>query len=104
MRTAATSIRSAPPPRPLMRWLVNPVMRLLLRSPMGRRLPSLLLLEFTGRRTGRGMRVPVLGHPFGDHLYVCTDAPWAANFESGRELSVVRAGRRRAACGRLVAD
>jgi hypothetical protein len=87
-----------------MRWLVNPVVRTVLRSPAGRWTGALLLLEFDGRRTGRRLRVPVVGHPHEGALYALTDAPWAANFRGGAPVRVSRRGRRWSARGELVAD
>src|SRR3954467_10960411 len=104
MNSAADTLRSTPPPRALMRWVVNPVVRTVLRSPAARWTGSLLLLEFTGRRTGRRLRVPALGHPHDGRLYVLTDAPWAANFRDGAPVSGPRLGRRRMCRGVLVAD
>jgi hypothetical protein len=94
--------RSRTPPRGLMRWAVNPVVRLVLRSPAGRWTGDLCLLEVTGRRSGRRLRIPVLGHVSGGRLHVITDAPWAANFAGGAPVTVTRRGRRLAAHGELL--
>jgi len=99
-----TAIRSLHPPRALMRHVVNPVVRGVLRSPAGRWTGSLLLLEFTGRRTGRRLCVPALGHPHDGAVYVMTDAPWAANFRGGARVVVHAQGRRSTWQGVLVED
>jgi hypothetical protein len=44
-------VRSRPPPAALMR-AVNPLMRAVIRSPLGRHLEPLAVLRFSGRRTG----------------------------------------------------
>jgi hypothetical protein len=99
-----TGIRSLHPPRALMRHVVNPLVRGVLRSPASRWTGSLLLLEFTGRRTGRRLSVPALGHPHDGAVYVMTDAPWAANFRGGAPVVVHGRGRRTARQGVLVED
>lgn len=87
-----------------MRWLVNPVVRSIARSPAGRWTGDLLVLEFTGRRSGRRLSVPVLARRHGDALYALTDAPWALNFTGGAAVRVASRGRRWAATGVLVDD
>ena len=77
-----------------MRHLVNPVVRLVTRSPLARWTGDLTLLIFTTRRTDRLLRVPVLAHQLGPSLLVFTDAGWAANFREPRPLTVIRRGRR----------
>ena len=99
-----TTVRSLHPPRALMRRVVNPVVRGLLRSPASRWTGTLLLLEFTGRRTGRRLSVPALGHPVDGAVYVMTDAPWAANFRGGAPVVVHGRGRRTTRRGVLVED
>lgn len=96
--------RSTPPPRALMRWVVNPVMRAIARSPAGRWTGELIVLEFTGRRTGRRLRVPVLGRPYDRALYALTDAGWALNFTGGTPVTVTSRGRRWTGTGLLVID
>lgn len=87
-----------------MRWVVNPVVRSVLRSPAGRWTGGLVLLEFTGRRTGRRLRIPVVSHPLGGVLHVSTDAPWAVNFRDGAPVHVTASGRRRPGHGVLLED
>jgi hypothetical protein len=99
-----TGVRSVHPPRTLMRRFVNPVVRTVLRSPASRWTGALLLLEFTGRRTGRRLRVPALGHDHDGSVYVMTDAPWAANFRGGAPVVVRGRGRRTTGQGVLVED
>jgi hypothetical protein len=79
-------------------------MRLVLRSPAGRLLPGLALLEFEGRRTGRRYRVPVGWHTLGSSAVVLTPAPWRHNFAGGAPVTVHRAGSVRALRGTLEPD
>lgn len=98
------TVRSEHPPEALMRHVVNPVMRTLLRSPLARWTGPLVLLEVTGRRSGRHLRIPVVGHWVDDVLHVSTDGGWTANFQGGAGLHVVQHGRRWAGRGILLED
>jgi hypothetical protein len=87
-----------------MRWLVNPVVRAIARSSAGGLVGAVLVLEFTGRRSGRRLCVPVVGHPHDGGLYALTDAAWALNFTGGAPVTVTSRGRRRRGRGDLVQD
>jgi len=97
-------IRTRRPPAALMRFLVNPVTRLVARTPWARRPGSLAVLTFTTRRTGRRRRIPVLVHRVGADTLVFTDATWAANFAGGRPLLLTRQGRTVPAIARLITN
>jgi hypothetical protein len=90
----ARGIRSQPPPARLMRHVINPVVRMVVRSPLARWTGDLTLLIFTTRRTGRRLQVPVLAHQLGPSLLVFTDAGWAANFRESRPVTLICRGRR----------
>ena len=98
------TVQAAHPPEALMRHVVNPVMRTLLRSPLARWTGPLVLLEVTGRRTGRSLRIPVMGHWVDGVLHVSTDGRWTANLRGGAPMSVVQHGRRWAARGIVLED
>ena len=102
--TAAAAVRLAPPPPAVLR-VVNPLMRRLLKSPCAGVLPSAMaVLEFTGRRSGRSLSVPVGVHDLGDRRVVFTEAPWRRNFTGGRDVAVRRGPDRRECVGVLVED
>jgi hypothetical protein len=82
--------------------VVNPIARRVVASPLRRWTGPLLLLRFTGRRTGRRYEVPVVGHHLGESWYVFTDAAWALNFRGGRTVTVVGGGRQRQGLGHLL--
>ncbi len=92
------------PPRWLFRYVVNPVMRTLLRSPLGRRLGNddtgIMLLSFRGRKTGRVYSTPVAYHRQDGDLLVFTDDPWWRNLKGGARVRMLVAGRK--AAGRAV--
>lgn len=97
-------VRVQPPPQAVLR-AVNPVMRLLLRSPLAARLPAAMaVLEFTGRRSGRRFVVPVGVHEVRGHRVVFTEARWRHNFAGGRDVTMQRGRLRRCGRGLLVED
>ncbi len=85
MTTAATD-QWKPPPVGVFR-LVNRVVRPLLRSPLHPLLSRrLMLLQYTGRRSGRTITIPVGYFPTGDGgvLATSTQPTWAVNLRDGR--------------------
>jgi hypothetical protein len=99
--TAAVQLR--PPPAALMR-LVNPVMRRVIRSRIGRRMEPLAVLRFVGRRTGKRRDIPAGLHTLDGVGCVFTDRPWRHNFSGGIPVTVISGGRSRAGRADLVED
>jgi hypothetical protein len=110
------AVEEAYPPD-LVTRLVNPLARMLLRSPLGGPLRRrYMLLQFTGRNSGRRYVVPVTVHRAGDApaddsygglyggLYVLTSALWRLNFRGGADVAVTLDGRTIPMRGRLVDD
>jgi F420H(2)-dependent quinone reductase len=86
-------------PRRRARWaclmrVVNAPMRRLLRlpfrTPLNRRL---MLLTFTGRKTGRVYRQPVSYVPDGDTLLTPAGGRWKLNLREGQPIRVRLGGR-----------
>ena len=100
---AGAVAREARPPALLVR-LMNPVMRILLRTPLGRLVRPFALVEFAGRRTGRHYRVPVGWHEIDGEPIVCTPAPWRVNFRGGIPVTVWHQGRSHRLTGTLDDD
>ena len=75
--------------------LANPVTRAVVRSPLGRRLDSLAVLYFDGRRSGKHYAVPAMTYDYDGATVVFTDAGWAWNFEGGAPVAVQRSGHTR---------
>ena len=75
--------------------MVNPMIKVLLRSPLHRILSKqVMLLSVTGRRTGRTYTVPVGRHPSGDGTYFLSAAgSWRHNLRGGAEVRLTIAGR-----------
>jgi hypothetical protein len=92
-KTDTTNVRLSPPPPQLMR-LVNPLVRRVLTTrSLGRRIRRQGLIEFTGRRTGRTLRVPVCLHDVDGQTLVFTERPWRRNFAGGAPVTVTHRGR-----------
>ncbi len=81
---------------------LNPIMRVLLRSPVGRLVGRFGLLEFQGRRTGRRYLVPVGLHGAPGDLVVFTPAKWSNNFAGGGPATLHHRGTSCAVRGVLV--
>ena len=64
------------PPSALLR-VVNPVLGALLRTPLaGPARKQLMVLNFTGRKSGRQFTIPVSAHVIDGDLYALAGAPW----------------------------
>lgn len=72
----------ARPPMPrLMFKLVNPLMKLALRSPLHARMSGrLMVLSFTGRKSGKRVSTPVGYVRDGEKILVFTHSAWRHNF------------------------
>lgn len=94
--TAAPIRVAVPPPRVLR--LINPLVAALLRSPFHRLLSrEVLLLTFTGRRSGRRITIPVGYTREGDTLTLFSTRSWWQNLRGGAAVAVRLAGRPRTA-------
>jgi hypothetical protein len=92
-----TIVMPQPPVRPVRRprrarlmRVINVPMRLLLRLPAATPLSGqLMLLSFTGRRTGKAYQQPVSYVPDGDTLLTPGGGTWKLNLQSLEELNAV---------------
>jgi hypothetical protein len=97
-------VRHRPPSAALLR-ILNPTVRAALGTPLWRLFPSwMAVLEFSGRRSERQLRVPVGLHHVRGTPTVFTDRPWRLNFTGGTSVTVVSRGQRRRGRGDLVQD
>jgi hypothetical protein len=87
------AVRDARPPATMVH-ILNPLLRTVLRTPLGRLASPLALLEFTGRRSNTTYRVVVAWHHIGHIPVVVTPAPWRTNFVNGTPVTVHQQGRR----------
>lgn len=83
--------------RRLMRFLVNPIVRLLLRSPLWRLLPGVMIVEATGRRSGRPRSTPAQYIPDGHDAYALSrrGRGWWRNLQGSGPIHLRVQGRRR---------
>jgi len=98
-----TVVRDARPPAAVIRFL-NPIIRVLLPSRLGRLVRPLALIEFTGRRSGSRYCVPVGLHHAAGLVVVFTPAAWRANFSGSAPATLHYRGRSRRMTGTLVSD
>jgi hypothetical protein len=92
------------PPSALLR-LVNPILGALLRTPLAGPLgKQLMVLNFTGRKSGRQFTIPVSAHVIDGDLYALAGAPWKQNFRDGAPAQVVYDGKTIAMRGELIRD
>lgn len=82
--------------------VVNPITRRLVRC--GRAADQLLVLHYTGRRTGRRFDVPAGYHVIDGKPSMLTNSGWRHNFAGGADIEVALLGRRRPAHATLIKD
>ena len=101
-QTPAVTI-SHPPERLL--HAVNPALRFLLRTPLaGAARKQLMVLNFTGRKSGRQYSIPVSAHRIDNDLYALASAGWKANFRDGATAEVLYDGKTTKMRGELIRD
>lgn len=103
MADQSAAIDVAHPPEVLLR-VINPVLRRVLRTPLGGRIAEFMLVDFTGRKSGRSFSIPVSAHHLDGHLYVVLEAQWKHNFRDGADAEVYHLGKKTAMRGQLITD
>jgi hypothetical protein len=101
MDTSKPAVERRHPPKAVMR-VVNPITRRLIG--WGRLGDQLLLLHYTGRKTGRHYDVPAGYHLIDNVVSILTNSPWRHNFAAGRDVEVTLHGHRRPARALLIDD
>ena len=90
-------------PLPIIR-LLNPLVAGVLGSPLHSLLSKdMMLLTFTGRRTGKSYTTPVSYVRDGDVVRCFTHAPWARNLRGGAEVKVLVRGDKRSGRADVIA-
>jgi hypothetical protein len=104
MTEQSNAITVSHPPDALLR-LVNPLMKLLLRTPFaGPARNQLMVVDFTGRKSGRHYSIPLSAHLIDDILYAITGATWKNNFRDGAAAQVLHDGKTTTMRGELITD
>ncbi len=101
----ATEERQGPP---MPRWaykVVNPAMMMILRSPLHRPLSdNLMILIFTGRKSGKRYMIPVGYLQEGQKLFIFSHSDWAKNFIGGAPVALRLRGKLRHGTARVTED
>ncbi len=98
--------QSLPQPRnPRVIRQVNKVMRVVLRSPLHRLVSkNVLLLRFTGRKSGKHYALPVSYVEDGNVLLMGTESPWYKNLQGGAPVTMRLRGRERTGTADIISD
>ena len=92
------------PPEGLLR-IVNPALKLLLRTPLaGPARKQLMVLSFKGRKSGNPYSIPVSAHFIDNQLYALAGAGWTKNFRGGHPAEVLHDGKTTKMTGELIVD
>lgn len=97
------------PPRPpdwLFKNVINPTMRLILRSPLHGILSNgLALIGFTGRKSGKKYTTPVAYHVVDDNtIMIFTRSKWWRNFDQGETITLRIKGQVRQGTAEIIQD
>jgi hypothetical protein len=104
MTEQSPAVTIAHPPEGLLR-AVNPAVKFLLRTPLAGGLrKQMMVLNFTGRKSGRQYSIPVSAHRLDNALYALASAGWTANFRDGANVDVLHDGRTVTMRGELIRD
>jgi hypothetical protein len=104
MAKQSPAVTISHPPAALLR-IVNPVLGFLLGTPLaGAARKQMMVVNVTGRKTGRSYSIPLSAHEIDGQLYALTSAPWKYNFRDGADAEVLHNGKRTPMCGELITD
>jgi hypothetical protein len=104
MTEQAPAVTISHPPEALLH-AVNPIMRYLLRTPLAGSLrDQMMVVSFTGRKSGRHYSIPLSAHRIDNNLYAITAARWKYNFRDGADAEVFHNGKTTAMRGELIQD
>lgn len=104
MTEQSPAVIAAHPPDALLR-VVSSALRYLLPTPFaGPARKQFMVLNFTGRKTGRKFSIPVSAHTIDGSLYALAEAAWKANFRDGAQAEVLYDGKTTSMRGELIRD
>jgi hypothetical protein len=98
-------ITTSHPPKAFLRLVVNPILSRLLHTPFaGAARHQFMVVDFTGRKSGRAYSLVLSAHLIDGLLYALTGANWKANFRDGAPAQVLHDGHTTAMRGELITD
>jgi hypothetical protein len=104
MAEKSNAITVSHPPDALLR-IVNPILKLMLHTPFaGPARHQLMVVNFTGRKSGNHYSIPLSAYVIDGVLYAMTPATWKANFRDGAAAQVLHDGKSTAMRGELITD
>ena len=104
MTEQSNAVEISHPPDVLLR-IVNPAMKLLLHTPFaGPARNQLMVVNFTGRKSGRHYSIPLSAHLIDGDLYAMTGESWKYNFRDGATATVLHDGKTTTMRGEVIAD
>ena len=104
MTEQSPAVIASHPPDALLR-VVSSALRYLLPTPLaGTARKQFMVLNFTGRKTGRAFSIPVSAHVIDNNLYAIAEAGWKANFRDGAPAEVLHNGKTTKMRGELITD
>jgi hypothetical protein len=104
MTEQSNAITISHPPDAFLR-VVNPIMKVLLRTPFaGAARNQLMVVNFTGRKSGRRYSIPLSAHLIDGNLYAMAAATWKNNFRDGAPAQVLHNGKTTTMRGELITD
>jgi hypothetical protein len=104
MTEQSAAITISHPPAAVLR-IVNPLMKMMLHTPFaGPARNQLMVVDFTGRKSGRPYSLVVSAHLVDGILYAMTSLTWKNNFRDGAAAKVLLDGKTTAMHGELITD
>jgi hypothetical protein len=104
MTEQSNTITVSHPPEAVLR-VVNPILKLLLRTPfVGAARNQFMVVDFSGRKSGRHYSIPLSAHLIDGILYATTGAMWKNNFRDGAAAQVLHDGKTTTMRGELITD
>lgn len=104
MAEQSRAVTISHPPAGVLR-AVNPALRFLLRTPLaGPMREQMMVVNVTGRKSGRRYSIPLSAHRIDGDLYAITSAAWKNNFRGGAVADVLHNGATTRMRGELIVD
>ncbi len=104
MTEQSNPITISHPPDVFLR-VVNPLLKVLLRTPLaGPARNQLMVVNFTGRKSGRHFSIPLSAHLIDGILYAMTGKVWKNNFRDGATAQILHDGKTTTMRGELITD